>query len=123
MIYYTSKRFFSNCSGETEQMLREAWDAGNVLTVEDLPPDAVPCVVIIAGFARLYQLEIVDDYELLLGYLQQECAKDTDRIQHPDMFFASSILQMFLRDEEVTLEGFRSIGVPQLWAEFFGEPL
>lgn len=112
---FTPARFLSDCCEESRDLITKAWKRGDQLAARRVPVDALPCVVIMAGYLRLYGAALVDDFDALIErYKDQvkECA-------HPDKFFASCIWvlhQRFLQPDE---EAFESINVPAIYEELF----
>jgi hypothetical protein len=110
---YTVERYLSDCSPRSAAYLRENWGEGNQLFAEEVPTDALPCVVIFACYARQYEVELVDDYTRLLDRYWDEIKE----FAHPDKFFSSSIVIMDETGATPTLEAFESINIPNLYEE------
>lgn len=116
---YSGTRFLSDCSKKVAKALRDAWSDGEQLATEAVPKEALPAVLILAAWGLRIDIEIVDDYDTLLDRTEQ--ALKDGNVHHPDLFFASSIIIMARRGQELSLGGFELIGVPGIFIEFFGE--
>lgn len=112
---FTVERFLSNCSPATKEYLLENWAESNQLLVEEIPPDGLPPVVILAAFTRLYDVELVDNYDELLNKYWWE----SPDIFHPDKFFASSVCIMDENGTSPDLESFEAINIPTIYEELF----
>lgn len=117
---YDTKRFLSSCAPKTAKALKEAWAEGAQLASSAIPRDALPAVLILAGWGRRIDIEIVDDYDELLERTKE--AMKGDGIHHPDLFFASSIIILAERGQEPSIGAFETINVPTIYEEFFGDP-
>lgn len=112
---FTVERFLGNCSESSKQFLLENWAEGNILGIDEIPVDALPCVVIMACYARQYGVDIVDNYTELLDKYWWELPD----CFHADKFFASCICILDERGEAPSDESFESINIPNLYEEFF----
>lgn len=110
---YTVARFLSNCSPESAAYLHENWAEGNQLSSDEVPTDALPCVVMFAAYARQYGVELVDDYSRLLDRYWEEISE----FFHPDKFFSSCIVILDETGNAPTEEAFESINIPKLYEE------
>ena len=118
MVAYTVDRFLSSCSAKLAKQLKALWAEGGQLGADKVPPDALVPVVIHARPALVTDVEVVDDYPALLEKMRAAFA--AGGVHHPDSFFASSICLMAEREQELTLGGFESIGVPAIYEALFG---
>ena len=108
---YTPARYLSDCSAETEAYLRENWAEGNQLNSDEVPTDGLPCVVMLACYAREYGVELVDDYVRLLDRYWEEIKE----FAHPDKFFSSSIVIMDETGATPEEASFESICIPAIY--------
>jgi hypothetical protein len=118
---YTLERFMSNLSKPVNKALRHAWSNGEQLTAGGIPREALVNVVILAGYGNRIDVAIVDDFEELLERLRAELHEGKAYPTHPDTFFASSMVIMNGRGQELTMGSFESIGVPDIFAQLFGD--
>lgn len=112
---FTPERFFGDCTPESEALLRKAWKKGQQLIAARVPVDALPCVLIMAGFLRQYSVDLVDDMDAL-------CQRWEDRIgdcQHADKYLASCVNLLHKRGMIPDAASFESVGIPQLYEELF----
>jgi len=114
---YTADRFLDGMSKKLAQGLRKAWAAGGQLVSEKVPKEALPAVLILAAWGERIEVQIVDDYEVLLERTRQ--AFKDNGLHHPDLFFASAICIMAERGQELTVGSFETINIPNLFNEFF----
>lgn len=112
---YGVTRFLSNCSDDSYWYLVNNWKEYNQLVVEEIPDDAIPAVVILACYARQYEVEIVDNYSGLLDLYWD----NVGRLRHPDKFFASCILILDEYGRVPGEEAFESINIPNIYEELF----
>lgn len=112
---YTPDRFLSNCSDETYWYLVNSWKEGNQLIVDEIPIDGLPAVVILAAYARLYGVDLVDDYKALLDAYWWNVAE----VFHPDKFFASCIIHLDEYGAAPELESFQTIHIERIYEELF----
>jgi hypothetical protein len=120
MTSYTVERFLSSCQPKLAKSLKALWAEGGQLAAAKVPESAIVPVIIIAAYGKKQDIELVDDYDALLEAFR-ELTKGGACFQHPDTFFASSICIMAARGQDVSLGGFESIGVPDIYEELFGE--
>jgi hypothetical protein len=110
---YCVDRFLGDCSDETYKFLKAQWMEGNQLFASRIPVDGLPPVVMLAAYARLYSVELVDDYDLLIERYQchiKEC-------YHPDKFFSSCISILADRGQYPELESFEILNIPNIYEE------
>lgn len=113
---FTVERFLSNCTDATRAFLTENWAEGNQLLVDEIPIDGLPPVVILACYARQYGVDLVDDYDRLLGQYWWNIAE----VFHPDKFFASSIVLMEdNHGSSPSDESFDAINISNIYEELF----
>jgi len=63
---YTVDRLLCNCSGGTRTTLLRAFKSGDQFVAARVPVDALPVIVLLASFLRLYGAELVDDFDALI---------------------------------------------------------
>lgn len=112
---FTVERFMSNCTDATKKFLIHNWKEGNQLVARKVPVDGLPVVLIIAAYARDYDVELVDDYEALI----QRYLDHVDQCWHPDKFMASCITILYERGLSPSDEAFEAVKIPELYEEFF----
>jgi hypothetical protein len=113
---YTVERFLSDCSPATAKLLRAAWANGDQLAARRVPADGLPCVLILASYARVYGVELVDDFDALLErYKELE-----SEFYHPDKFFGSCICLLAAHGQWPDEVSFESIGIPHIYEELLG---
>jgi len=112
---YTVARFLSDASDASYAWLRGQWGDGNQLFARKVPVDVLPAVVIMSGYCRLYEIELVDDFDVLLERFQENIAD----CAHHDKFFASCIAILHERGLFPDLEGYESINIPAIYEEIF----
>ena len=110
---YTVERYLSDCAPQSAAYLRENWAEGNQLFADEVPTDALPCVVIFACYARQYGVDLVDDYTRLLDRYWEEIKE----FAHPDKFFSSCIVIQDETGASPTDEAFESIKIPDLYEQ------
>lgn len=110
---FTVERFLSDCCEKTRKYLVGQWKQGNQLVARKVPFDGLPPVVILAAYAKLYGVELVDDYDALLDRYRE----NIEECCHPDKFFSSCILLLADRGQIPSDEAFESINVPNLYEE------
>jgi hypothetical protein len=118
MVAYTVDRLLSSCSAKLAKQLKALWAEGGRLSADKVPRDALVPVVILAAWGQKQGIEVVDDYDALLEKMRAAFAEGG--VHHPDSFFASSICIMAQRGQELSLGGFTSIGIPEIYEELFG---
>jgi hypothetical protein len=118
-VRYSTERFMSSIETGLAKKLRTAFKAGAQLAAAKVPTEALPAVVILASWGVRYDEHIVDDYELLAR--MRQAFDDGAVVHHPDLFFASCVCILALRDQVPTVGSFEAIGVPDIYANLFGE--
>lgn len=113
-VRYTQERLFWDVDADTVKALRQVWKDGEQLATEALPDCAVCCVLLLAAYAKRFDVELVDDYDALI---ERAC----DGKHHPDLFFISCIRILHQRGEAPTLGAFVQIGIPDLYEDLVGE--
>jgi hypothetical protein len=115
---YTVERFLSACSKQTVKTLRAAWKEGDQLAADKVPKDALPAVLILAAWGRRCDMELVDDYDVLLK--RTRAAMTDGSVNHPDLFFASGILIMHERGEDAVIGGFVQLNIDGIFNDLLG---
>lgn len=116
---YTVARFFSECEARTRDTLMKALRSGYKLAARKVPRDGLPCVVILAAYARACEVDLVDDYDVLVSRLDDALAYE-GQVKHPDLFFASSIRILATapgRPSLPSIEAFHGIWVHEIYDE------
>jgi hypothetical protein len=115
---FTVERFLGNCSIETRDMLKAVWRDGEQLASEEVPVDGLPCVVLLAAYARNNGVDLVDDYPRLI----ERAAEYMGAFDHPDKFLVSGACNAYLAqgDRPVSDEAFEAVHVPQIYEELLG---
>jgi hypothetical protein len=119
MTAYSLTRFMSNLSPKLAKQIIKHCNDGEQFDAAAIPRDALPNVTILAAFGSRIDVEIVDDYDKLLDRLRTAC--NDGNVHHPDLFLATSIALMAQRGQDITLGGFEAVGVPDIFAELFGD--
>jgi hypothetical protein len=119
---YTIDRFFHFVSPKTRKHLEAEWAEGNLLRVCTLPRDALPVVLLMAAYAKTYDVDIVDDYEHLLSRFQDELTQ-YGTVNHYDLYLCSSVVVNYENYRPTGRESLIEIGMNRFWDELFGEPL
>ncbi len=110
---YTVERFLSDCSEPTRQWLLDQWGEGNQLRVDDIPPDALPPVLILAAYGLTYEVDLVDDFDALI----EKYCEEEDYIFHPDKFMASCIIILDEKGQMPSQEAFDAINLEAIYEE------
>lgn len=110
---YTVDRFFEDCCEETINTLRKAWEEGDQLASTRVPIDGLPCVLLLATYARLYGVSLVDDYDALIERYQENVGD----FSHNDKFFSGCICILYARGQYPGEEAFESINIPAIYEE------
>ncbi len=116
---YTVARFFSECEAGTRDVLIKALRSGFKLAARKVPRDGLPCIVILAAYARACEVDLVDDYDVLIDRLENALMSE-GAVKHPDLFFASSCRILHTapgRPSLPAIEGFHSIWIHEIYEE------
>lgn len=115
---FTVERFLH---GIGDPMLKESLvmslASGYQLEAKRVPYQVVPCVLMLACYARNYEdVELVDDYEDLVR-AHREAISEVGLCAHPDLYLASCIAILHGRDQVPSYEGFVDIKLDRIYRE------
>lgn len=117
---YTVDRFWSGVPASHVQdittRLRERGEL-DLRTHPHIPDEALPCLVMLAAWGRKQGKFIVRDFHGLVELMETAFKKSC---KHPDSFFVSSICIMYRRDQEVSIGGFESFNIPDIYEQIMG---
>lgn len=119
---YTTQRFLSCCTDSTRRLLKEAWAAGDMLVASEIPRDALPVVIIMAGYGYAHGVAIVDDWSLLCERFQEDI-RQFGALYHPDLWFASCIVINAINSRPTGFDTFHQLGIHEIWTELTGDSL
>jgi hypothetical protein len=114
---YTQERLFWGIEQDTIKDLKEAWDEGEVLSVELLPDETLCAVTLLAAYARMQDIDIVDDYDALINTVRAKLTGEG--LHHPDLFMVSMICILHARADRPSLGGLTQINIPEHFENLF----
>lgn len=115
---YTVERFLSCCAPSSAAALRSAWSAGDQLAAARVPTDALPVVTILAAYAYVCGVGLVDDFDRLME--RQAGAFSPGMCAHPDKYLASCCVLLWRRGLLPTMGAFEDVNVPAIYEELLG---
>lgn len=113
---YTVERFLSDCAPSTAAALRAAWAAGDQLAAARVPTDGLPVVSILAAYAYVCGVALVDSYATLMER-QEDAMAAPGLCAHPDKYLASCCVLLWKREMLPTLGAFEDVNVPSIYEE------
>lgn len=113
---FTVERFLSAMPKDVALNVRLAWEGGFQVRAAKVPEVALPAVLILAAYARRDEVELVDDYDLLVERMR-DAVSDFGLTSHPDLFMASCICILHARGELPSFESFEAIGLPSIYTK------
>lgn len=107
--------FLSNLDPVQRDALVQALGSGYQLCADAARGDVVPCITLLATYARVcLDTELVDDYELLIEHqrkaFQEYC-------HHPFLYIASCTCILHARGETPSAQSLTEIGLDEVFAE------
>ena len=110
---FTVERFLSDCCEETRTFLVKQWGLNNVLNPSTIPVDGLPPVIILAAYARTYEVDLTTDYDYLIDRYQERMSE----VCHPDKYLCSCIVILHGRGQFPGDEAFEAINIPNIYEE------
>lgn len=111
---FTVERFFEDCCEQTATMLKKAWKRGDQLVSARVPVDGLPCVLILAAYAKVYEVELVDDFDALVERYEEHVGE----FSHNDKFMGSCICIVWGNTRYLPeVASFEAINIPAIYEE------